>query len=126
MCQPTVLADSALIHINYFARYGLTKMGAATAPDGTGAAEKLLNRSVTPWMGQGTKNRTAILCELSQEYEPVDESTMPYLVDIRAIKHYADSKGVGITALSDEEKQRFMIPNPNYRKRRRHGIAAVF
>ncbi len=32
---------------------------------------------------------------LSQEYEPVDESAMPYLVDIRAIKVYADSKGVG-------------------------------
>ena len=44
---------------------------------------------------------------LSQEYEPVDESAMPYLVDIRAIKE-------------------FMIPNPNYRKKRRHGIAAVF
>ena len=29
---------------------------------------------------------------LSQEYEPVDESAMPYLVDIRAIKVYADSK----------------------------------
>jgi hypothetical protein len=63
---------------------------------------------------------------MSQEYEPVDESTMPYLVDIRAIKQYADSKGVGITMLSEEEKQLFMIPNPNYRKRRRHGIAAVF
>ena len=63
---------------------------------------------------------------MSQEYEPVDESTMPYLVDIRAIKQYADSKGVGITALSEEEKQRFMIPNPNYRKRRRYDSAAVF
>ena len=63
---------------------------------------------------------------MSQEYEPVDESTMPYLVDLCAIKQYADSKGVGIAALSDEEKQQFMIPNPNYRKRRRHGIAAVF
>lgn len=63
---------------------------------------------------------------LSQEYEPVDESAMPYLVDIRAIKAYADSKGVAIASLSDEEKQQFMIPNPNYRKKRRHGIAAVF
>ena len=63
---------------------------------------------------------------MSQEYEPVDESAMPYLVDIRAIKTYADSKGVAIVSLSEEEKQRFMIPNPNYRKRRRHGIAAVF
>lgn len=42
---------------------------------------------------------------LSQEYEPVDESAMPYLVDIRAIKVYADSKGVAIASLSDEEKQ---------------------
>ena len=63
---------------------------------------------------------------MSQEYEPVDESTMPYLVDIRAIKTYADSKGVAIVSLSEEEKQQFMIPNPNYRKKRRHGIAAVF
>lgn len=56
----------------------------------------------------------------------VDESTMPYLVDMRAIKAYADSKGVAIVSLSDEEKQQFMIPNPNYHKKRRHGIAAVF
>lgn len=63
---------------------------------------------------------------MSQEYEPVDESSMPYLVDIRAIKAYADSKGVDIVNLSDEEKQRFMIPNPNYRKKRRRSIAAMF
>ena len=63
---------------------------------------------------------------LSQEYEPVDESAMPYLVDIRAIKAYADNKGVAIASLSEEEKQKFMIPNPNYHKKRRHGIAAVF
>ena len=63
---------------------------------------------------------------LSQEYEPVDESTMPFLVDIRAIKAYADSKGVSIVELSDEEKQQFMIPNPRYRKPRRHSIAAMF
>ena len=63
---------------------------------------------------------------MSQEYEPVDESKMPFFVDIRAIKAYADSKGVAIVSLSDEEKQQFMIPNPYYRKKRKHGIAAVF
>ena len=63
---------------------------------------------------------------LSQEYEPVDESKMPYLVDIRAIKAYADNKGVAIVSLSEEEKKQFMIPNPSYRKKRKHGIAAVF
>lgn len=62
---------------------------------------------------------------LSQEYEPVDESTMPFLVDFRAIKAYADSKGVEIASLSEEEKRQFMIPNPSYRKKRRHSIAAV-
>ena len=62
---------------------------------------------------------------MSYEYEPVDESKMPYLVDIRAIKAYADSKGVDIVELSDEEKQRFMIPNPNYRKKRRHSVATM-
>ena len=36
---------------------------------------------------------------LSQEYEPIDESAMPFLVDIRAIKAYADSKGVAIVDL---------------------------
>ena len=63
---------------------------------------------------------------MSQEYEPVDESAMPFLVDLRAIKAYADSKGVAIASLTEEEKKQFMIPNPNYRKKRRHGIAAVF
>ena len=29
-------------------------------------------------------------------------------------------------SLSEEEKQQFMIPNPNYRKKRKHGITAVF
>ena len=62
---------------------------------------------------------------MSQEYEPVDESKMPFLVDIRAIKAYADSKGVAIVSLSEEEKQRFMIQNPNYYKRHRHGIDAM-
>ena len=58
--------------------------------------------------------------------EPVDESAMPFLVDIRAIKAYADSKGVSIVELSDEEKKQFMIPNPRYRQPRRHSIAAMF
>lgn len=65
------------------------------------------------------------IMELDVCVEPVDESAMPYLVDIRAIKAYADSKGVSIVELSDEEKQQFMIPNPRYRKPRRHSIAAM-
>ena len=62
---------------------------------------------------------------MSQEYEPVDETAMPYLVDIRAIKEYADGKGVSIVSLTEEEKQRFMIPNPCYHRRRSLSVAAV-
>ena len=62
---------------------------------------------------------------LSQEYEPVDESAMPYLVDLSAIRAYATQKGVSIVSLSDEEKQQFMIPNPSYHKKHHLGIAAV-
>ena len=64
--------------------------------------------------------------EIDVWIEPVDESAMPYLVDIRAIKAYADSKGVSIVELSDEEKKQFLIPNPRYRQPRRHSIAAMF
>ncbi|MCR4918941.1 MAG: hypothetical protein K5928_03870 [Prevotella sp.] len=63
---------------------------------------------------------------LSQDYEPVDETTMPFLVDIRAIRSYAAQRGISIVSLSDEEKQQFLIPNPSYRKKHKHGIAAVF
>ena len=63
---------------------------------------------------------------LAQDYGPIDESTMPQLVDIRAIKAYADSKGGSIVSLSEEEKRQFLIPNLHYHKKRRHSIAAVF
>ena len=41
-------------------------------------------------------------------------------------KKYKKYLSQDIASLSDEEKQQFMIPNPNYRKKQRHGIAAVF
>ena len=43
---------------------------------------------------------------LANDYEPVDETSMPYLVDIRAIKAYADGKGVSIVSLTDDENKR--------------------
>jgi hypothetical protein len=46
-------------------------------------------------------------------------------VDIRAIKAYADGKGVSIVSLTDDEKKRFLIPNPHYRKKGLQNIAAV-
>lgn len=52
---------------------------------------------------------------MSQDYRPILLSEMPYLVDIRALKSYADSKGVAITDLSESEKEQLVFPNPEYK-----------
>lgn len=63
---------------------------------------------------------------LKHDYEPIDLSEMPYLLDLHAIKAYADSKGVSIPSLSEEEKKRFLRPNPAYKKKGKLGMAAAF
>lgn len=45
---------------------------------------------------------------------PISIKEMPYTIDIRALLAYAKSKGVAAFNLSDEEKQRFLIPNRQY------------
>ena len=51
---------------------------------------------------------------LAQDYRPVMLSEMPFVVDHRALRDYARSKGVAIASLSDEEKKQFLRPNPEY------------
>lgn len=63
---------------------------------------------------------------LAHDYEPIDETKMPYLVDLHAIKAYADSKGMSIISLSEEEKKQFLRPNPAYKKSSKLGIVAAF
>lgn len=50
-----------------------------------------------------------------QDYQPVMLSEIPYVVDHRALRDYAKSKGVAIVDLSDEEKKQFLRPNPEYK-----------
>ena len=44
------------------------------------------------------------------------KSETPFVVEHRALRDFARSKGVAITALSDEEKKQFLRPNPEYKK----------
>ena len=62
---------------------------------------------------------------MSQEYRPVMLSEIPFVVDHRALRDYAESKSAAITDLTDEEKRQFMRPNPEYRKSSRWHVAAV-
>ena len=46
--------------------------------------------------------------------QPISIKEMPYTLDIRALLAYARAKGVAVPLLSEEEKQRFLIPNSQY------------
>ena len=63
---------------------------------------------------------------MAQEYKPVMLSETPFVVDHRALRDYARSKGVSITSLTDEEKNQFLRPNPEYKKKSKFPIAAAF
>ena len=45
---------------------------------------------------------------------PISIKEIPYTVDLRALLAYAKAKGVAVIDLSEEEKQRFLIPNSQY------------
>lgn len=63
---------------------------------------------------------------LTHDYKPIPLSEMPYVVDHRGLKAYADNKGVSITSLSEEEKKQFLHPNPAYRRSNNLGrVAAI-
>ena len=63
---------------------------------------------------------------MTQDYRPVMLSETPFVVEHRALRDFARSKGVAITALSDEEKKQFLRPNPEYKKKPLFPIAAAF
>lgn len=49
------------------------------------------------------------------QQRPISIKEMPYTIDLRALLAYAKERGVAVFDLSDEEKQRFLIPNSQYR-----------
>lgn len=62
---------------------------------------------------------------MAETYVPILLSDQPFIVDHRALKAFADSKGVLIPELSEEEKKPFLHRNPNYKKKNNIGIAAM-
>ena len=49
---------------------------------------------------------------MQNDYSPIDVNTLPYFVDMKAMREYAKEKGVSISALTDSEKEKFTKANP--------------
>ena len=56
------------------------------------------------------------------EQRPISIKEMPYTIDLRALLAYAKAKGVAVFDLSEEEKQRFLIPNTQYQAELAHSV----
>ena len=44
---------------------------------------------------------------MQSTYSPIDVNTLPYFVDMKALREYAKEKGVSIASLTDSEKEKF-------------------
>ena len=53
---------------------------------------------------------------MQKEYIPIDVNTLPYFVDMKAMRAYANEKGVPISALTDSEKEKFTKANLSAKK----------
>ena len=44
---------------------------------------------------------------MQKTYSPIDVNTLPYFVNMKALRNYAKEKGVPISSLTDSEKEQF-------------------
>ena len=44
---------------------------------------------------------------MQKDYNPIDVNSLPYFVDMKAMREYAKEKGIAISALTDSEKEKF-------------------
>ena len=53
---------------------------------------------------------------MQKTYTPIDVNTLPYFVDMKAMRNYAKEKGVSISDLTTSEKEKFTKVNPASKK----------
>lgn len=53
---------------------------------------------------------------MKNEYSPIDVNSLPFFVDMKAMRNYAKEKGISISSLTDSEKEQFIKKNPTERK----------
>lgn len=53
---------------------------------------------------------------MEQSYNPIDVNSLPYFFDMRGMREYAKQKGVPMAELTQEEKEKFLVPNTTVKK----------
>ncbi len=53
---------------------------------------------------------------MQKTYSPIDVNTLPYFVNMKAMREYAKEKGVSISSLTNSEKEKFLNQIPQARK----------
>lgn len=53
---------------------------------------------------------------MQRNYSPIDVNTLPYFVNMKAMREYAKERGVAISSLTDSEKEKFTKPNLSNKK----------
>ena len=53
---------------------------------------------------------------MQKSYSPIDVNTLPYFVDMKAMRNYAKEKVVSISELTHSEKEKFLRENPVAKK----------
>lgn len=53
---------------------------------------------------------------MEQSYNPIDVNSLPYFFDMRGMREYAKKKGVPMAELTQEEKEKFLVPNTTVKK----------
>ena len=61
-------------------------------------------------------NATGELIDTEVIRNPIDVNTLPYFVDMKAMRDYAKEKGVSISSLTESEKEKFLKANPASKK----------
>ena len=48
---------------------------------------------------------------INNDYSPIDINQLPYFVDMKGLRNYAQDKGVSISSLTESEKRKFIKQN---------------
>ena len=62
---------------------------------------------------------------INNDYSPIDINQLPYFVDMKGLRNYAQEKGVSISSLTESEKRKFIKQNLLHEKKLDNMISLV-
>ena len=62
---------------------------------------------------------------INNDYSPIDINQLPYFVDMKGLRNYAQEKGVSISSLTESEKRKFIKQNLLHEKKLDNMISLI-